>query len=48
VDRRAFKHLFGHDSDGPTGPAGIKAAKDLAKDCGGMFLFDPDKIRDPL
>ena len=43
VDRRAFRKLFGRDIDGPTGPAGIKAAKDLAKDCGCTFVFDADK-----
>ena len=43
VDRKAFKHLFGHDMDGPTGPAGIKTAQDFAKDCGCTFLFDADK-----
>ena len=29
--------------DGPSGAAGIKAAKDFAKDCGCTFLFDADK-----
>ena len=43
VDRKAFKNLFGHASDGPNGPAGIKAAKDFAKDCGCTFWFDADK-----
>jgi hypothetical protein len=43
VDRTAFRRLFGYDIDGPNGPAGIKAAKDFARDCGCTFLFDADR-----
>ena len=43
VDRVAFKALFGHDLGGPSAPAGIKAAKSFAKDCGCTFMFDVDK-----
>jgi hypothetical protein len=43
VDRVGFKGLFGHDLDGPTAPAGLKLAKDFAKDCGCSFIFDADR-----
>ena len=38
--RNALDRRFGI---GLNGPAGIKAAKDFAKDCGCTFLFDADK-----
>jgi hypothetical protein len=43
IDRSAFRRLFGHEIDGNTRAAGIKAARDFAKDCGCTFLFDADK-----